>query len=472
MIMFKAAENNRSPKISRNSNLNQHFGSDPFFHIQTKLSVGSTNYSFEREADAAANKVVNGSKSNAFGSVDTFFPSTAPIQRKKQEEPGEEIQKKSSGSQSSAPAHVESTLKSTKGSGNSLKGKARTEMERGFGADFSNVKIHSNSNAAKMNNELGAQTFTNGNDIYFNSGKYNPASKEGKHLLAHELTHTIQQKSADVHKKGANLKSPRFRGDLTLENALDGISFVKFGSLGTSVVLLQQALTDSGFPLPKFGADGKFGSETNKAVKDYQKANALSADGVIGPNTMAALDLYYSVDLSTVVSKYIGETEKNLSNLFNKAANKDWILFFDEADAIFGKRTNVRDAHDKYANQEVSYLLQRVETHPGLIILASNFRDNIDDAFTRRFQSIIAFEMPGQRERAIIWKTNLPEKLQISKEIDWEEISKKYEFTGSNILNIIQFCCLKVLSGKSEILTPEILNQGIKREFVKENRTH
>lgn len=180
----------------------------------------------------------------------------------------------------------------------------------------------------------------------------------------------------------------------------------------------------------------------------------------------------YRIDLSTVVSKYIGETEKNLSNLFNKAAHKDWILFFDEADAIFGKRTNVRDAHDKYANQEVSYLLQRVESHPGLIILASNFKDNIDEAFTRRFQSIVAFEMPGTKERVIIWKTNLPTKLKISKDIDWEEVSKKYELTGSNILNIIQYCCLKVLSEKSETLTSEILQLGIKREFLKENRTH
>lgn len=180
----------------------------------------------------------------------------------------------------------------------------------------------------------------------------------------------------------------------------------------------------------------------------------------------------YRIDLSTVVSKYIGETEKNLSNLFNKAAHKDWILFFDEADAIFGKRTQVRDAHDKYANQEVSYLLQRIEMHPGLIILASNFRDNIDEAFTRRFQAIVSFEMPGPRERAIIWQTNVPEKLKIAKEIDWDEISKKYELTGSNILNIIHYCCLQVLDEKSETLTLKILQKGIKREFIKENRTH
>ncbi|MEM0517028.1 MULTISPECIES: ATP-binding protein [Aequorivita] len=180
----------------------------------------------------------------------------------------------------------------------------------------------------------------------------------------------------------------------------------------------------------------------------------------------------YRIDLSTVVSKYIGETEKNLSNLFNKAKHKNWILFFDEADAIFGKRTNVRDAHDKYANQEVSYLLQRVESHPGLIILASNFRDNIDEAFTRRFQSLISFEMPGPKQREEIWKTNLPKKLIISEDIRWEEISKKYELTGSNILNIIQFCALKVLHDKSKTLTYSLLLQGIRREFLKENRTH
>ena len=180
----------------------------------------------------------------------------------------------------------------------------------------------------------------------------------------------------------------------------------------------------------------------------------------------------YRIDLSTVVSKYIGETEKNLSNLFNKAENKDWILFFDEADAIFGKRTNVRDAHDKYANQEVSYLLQRIESHSGLIILASNFRDNIDEAFTRRFQSIVTFELPGVKERMLIWKKNLPQKLQIANEIEWDEIAKKYELTGSNILNIIQFCALKVLNEKTDTLTPKILLQGIRREFLKENRTH
>ena len=178
----------------------------------------------------------------------------------------------------------------------------------------------------------------------------------------------------------------------------------------------------------------------------------------------------YRIDLSTVVSKYIGETEKNLAKLFNKAANKNWILFFDEADSIFGKRSNVRDAHDKYANQEVSYLLQRIETHPGLVILASNFKDNIDDAFTRRFQSLVPFEIPGAKERKQIWEKNMPKQLTISSDVDMDSIAKKYELSGSNIVNIIHYCSLKVLSIESDTLTSVILIEGIKKEYLKEDR--
>ena len=107
----------------------------------------------------------------------------------------------------------------------------------------------------------------------------------------------------------------------------------------------------------------------------------------------------YRIDLSQVVSKYIGETEKNLEKVFSKAEHKNWILFFDEADALFGKRTNVQNSHDRYANQEVSYLLQRIEDYPGLLILASNFKNNIDSAFMRRFHTTVYFPMPDNKER-------------------------------------------------------------------------
>ncbi|MEO5781910.1 MAG: ATP-binding protein [Ginsengibacter sp.] len=105
---------------------------------------------------------------------------------------------------------------------------------------------------------------------------------------------------------------------------------------------------------------------------------------------VAGIDVY-RIDLSIVVSKYIGETEKNIASVFKKAENKNWILFFDEADALFGKRTDVRDAHDRYANQEVTYLLQRMEDYNGMVILATNKKNNIDDAFIRRFSYVINF---------------------------------------------------------------------------------
>lgn len=178
----------------------------------------------------------------------------------------------------------------------------------------------------------------------------------------------------------------------------------------------------------------------------------------------------YRIDLSMVVSKYIGETEKNLSKLFNKAANKDWILFFDEADSIFGKRTNVRDAHDKYANQEVSYLLQRIESHEGLIILASNFKGNIDSSFTRRFNSIVEFENPGIDERIKLWENYLPQKIKLDKQISIPEIAGKYDLTGANIVNAIHYAGLKTLEEKSNTISLKNLLAGIQKEYKKEGK--
>lgn len=178
----------------------------------------------------------------------------------------------------------------------------------------------------------------------------------------------------------------------------------------------------------------------------------------------------FRVDLSMVVSKYIGETEKNLSNLFARAAGKNWILFFDEADALFGKRTDVRDAHDKYANQEVAYLLQRVENYNGLVILASNQKSNIDEAFMRRFQSIVYFPKPGPVERLKLWRQSLPEQLQLARDVHWEGIARDYELTGSNIINIIQHLCLIAAKEGRVILAKEDVIRGIQREYSKEGR--
>jgi SpoVK/Ycf46/Vps4 family AAA+-type ATPase len=178
----------------------------------------------------------------------------------------------------------------------------------------------------------------------------------------------------------------------------------------------------------------------------------------------------YRIDLSMVISKYIGETEKNLSKLFDRAANKNWILFFDEADALFGKRTNVRDAHDKYANQEVSYLLQRIESHAGLVILASNLKNNIDSAFTRRFNSIVEFDNPSAQERLILWKKNIPPNVKLDEKIVLKDIAAKYEVSGANIVNIIHYACLKTLENKSTIISYADLLKGIQKEYVKEGK--
>ncbi|RKD88357.1 ATP-binding protein [Mangrovibacterium diazotrophicum] len=179
----------------------------------------------------------------------------------------------------------------------------------------------------------------------------------------------------------------------------------------------------------------------------------------------------YRIDLSQMVSKYIGETEKNLSKVFDRAENKEWILFFDEADALFGKRTDTRDSHDRFANQQVSYLLQRIEDFNGLVILASNLKGNIDEAFIRRFQSIIQFPMPSTEERRQIWQNSFPKAVRLESEIDINEIARKYEISGGAIINIIQHCSLRALArGTNEIRQADMI-EGIRREYHKNRRT-
>ncbi|QHS63700.1 ATP-binding protein [Chitinophaga agri] len=181
----------------------------------------------------------------------------------------------------------------------------------------------------------------------------------------------------------------------------------------------------------------------------------------------------FRIDLSLVVSKFIGETEKNLSSLFDRAEHKNWILFFDEADALFGKRTNIRDAHDKYANQEISYLLQRIENYNGLVILASNFRNNIDPAFSRRFQSIIQFPMPNQAERLQLWKMILPDSM-MEKEGILEKVAATHEISGASIINVAQYCFLKNMQYNGQILPVSAtdLEEGLVREFNKEGKIY
>jgi len=178
----------------------------------------------------------------------------------------------------------------------------------------------------------------------------------------------------------------------------------------------------------------------------------------------------FKIDLSMVVSKFIGETEKNLANLLSKAEKTENILFFDEADALFGKRTNVRDAHDKYANQEVSYLLQRIENYKGLVILASNLKSNIDEAFVRRFQSIVHFPLPKASERQLLWEKAFPPKVRLSAALNLGQVARKYELSGAEIMNVVQYACLCALGDKKKTIAPHYITDGIQREYQKGGR--
>ncbi|HEY9045396.1 MAG TPA: ATP-binding protein, partial [Ohtaekwangia sp.] len=179
----------------------------------------------------------------------------------------------------------------------------------------------------------------------------------------------------------------------------------------------------------------------------------------------------YRIDLSQVVSKFIGETEKNLENVFRRAESRDWILFFDEADALFGKRTNVQSSHDKYANQEVSYLLQRVEDYAGLMILASNFKNNLDEAFIRRFHEVVHFPLPDAHERKRLWEKSLPSNLSLHTSVDLFDIASQYELTGASILSAVQYATLRSYASSSKELTQTDIVEGIRREFMKEEKS-
>lgn len=179
----------------------------------------------------------------------------------------------------------------------------------------------------------------------------------------------------------------------------------------------------------------------------------------------------YRIDLSKVVSKYIGETEKNLASLFDHAEHRDWILFFDEADSLFGKRTESRNANDRAANQQVSYLLQRIEDFPGIVILATNLRSHLDEAFARRFQAIIHFPLPNATERLRLWRGLFEaDPRRLAADVDLPRLAEAYELAGGSILNVLRFACLRaVVREPAEIRQSDLL-QGIERELRKEGK--
>ncbi len=180
------------------------------------------------------------------------------------------------------------------------------------------------------------------------------------------------------------------------------------------------------------------------------------------------LDLY-KIDLSTVVSKYIGETEKNLERIFEGAEHSSAILFFDEADALFGKRSEVRDSHDRYANIEISYLLQRMEAYDGVTILATNLRANLDEAFTRRLQFAVDFPFPEEAYRRRIWETLFPDGAPHAADLDFALMARRFRLAGGNIRNIIVNAAYLAAADGQEVTMAHLLH-GARRELQKMGR--
>ncbi len=179
----------------------------------------------------------------------------------------------------------------------------------------------------------------------------------------------------------------------------------------------------------------------------------------------------YRIDLSMVMSKFIGETEKNLAAVFDQAENKNWILFFDEADALFGKRTQTSSSNDRRANQEISYLLQRVEDFPGTVILATNLKANIDEAFARRFQSVIYFPIPEADLRLRLWQGVLGDKCRVAEDVDLPLLAEKYTLAGGAILNVVRYGAIRAIRNPEGGITGRDLIKGIAREMRKEGKT-
>lgn len=215
----------------------------------------------------------------------------------------------------------------------------------------------------------------------------------------------------------------------------------------------------------EWGLAGKFsmGKGLNVLFSGYSGTGKTMAAEIIAKELN--LDIY-RIDLSQVVSKYIGETEKNLNRIFSEAGSANAILFFDEADALFGKRSEVRDAHDRYANIEIAYLLQKMEEYDGIVILATNMRNNMDEAFVRRIHFIADFPLPDEDHREKIWLSIFPKQTPLNKDIDFRFLARQFRLSGGNIRNVAFGAAFLAASDGGEI-TMNYLIRSVQREYGK-----
>lgn len=229
-----------------------------------------------------------------------------------------------------------------------------------------------------------------------------------------------------------------------------------------AVIRLRESVTEKHF-------SHKTGGKTGVSALFYGDSGTgktLAAEVLAGH---LQVDLI-KVDLSTVVNKYVGETEKNLARIFDLAEADSGVLFFDEADALFGKRSETKDAHDRHANIEVSYLLQRLENYPGLVILATNNRNHLDSAFNRRFTFITRFTWPDADLRAQMWQAIWPATLKLAQDVDFTALSARSELTGASIRNVALLAAVLAADEKSTLIHQRHIEHAIGRELSKMGR--
>ncbi|MGJ4951505.1 AAA family ATPase [Bradyrhizobium sp. HKCCYLS20291] len=209
----------------------------------------------------------------------------------------------------------------------------------------------------------------------------------------------------------------------------------------------------------------------------YGKGLAILLSGASGTGKTMSVEIIardlqldlFRVDLSRIVSKYIGETERNLSRIFSQSASGNCVLFFDEADALFGKRTEVKDAHDRYANIEVNYLLAEMDRYEGIIIIATNMKGNLDQAFLRRFSHVIEYPLPDERLREMIWRKSFPSEAPIRSDVDFDFLAQKIGVPGGSIRNIALSSAFLALADGTEIAMEHVI-RATKREYQKIGR--
>lgn len=175
----------------------------------------------------------------------------------------------------------------------------------------------------------------------------------------------------------------------------------------------------------------------------------------------------FKVDLSGMLSKYVGETEKNLGAVFQEMKKSQNILFFDEADTLFGKRAEVKDANDRYANAQVAYLLQKMEEYEGVIVLATNLLQNFDEASKRRLKFVVDFPFPGPRQRREIWERVFPAQAPLDPGVDLDYLAERFELSGSNIKNIAVAAAFLAAGARQKAITMPCLLRALQREYEK-----